>query len=147
MEEIKAIVEAVVSQLLKDTQSSFPFDRTTISGGVTLLKTKTVKPAPFDVKGQKIPGVYASDILTLDESPNLGVAVMEMDHTEFPWTLKYDEVDYIVEGVLEIEIDGQTVRGTTGDMIYIPKNSSIKFRTPSKTRFVCVMYPANWTEL
>ncbi|MGL5722677.1 MAG: cupin domain-containing protein, partial [Brevinema sp.] len=97
--------------------------------------------------GQKIPGVYASDVLTLQESPRLGLAVMEMDHTEFPWTLRYDEVDYIVDGVLEIEINGETVRGAAGDMIYIPKDSSIKFRTPSTARFVCIMYPANWTEL
>ncbi|MGL4367813.1 MAG: cupin domain-containing protein [Brevinemataceae bacterium] len=147
MQDLKLLVEEVVSRILKEAGQEFPFDRQTIAGGVTLIKTKTVSPQPFEVQGKKIDNVYVTDVLTLDESPRLGVAVMEMKKTEFPWTLRYDELDYIVEGTLEIEIDNQVVKGNAGDMIYIPKDSSIKFRTPNFARFVCVMYPANWSEL
>lgn len=147
MDDIKALIEAVVSRVLNETGESFPFDRKTISGGITLIKTKTVKPEPFEVKGQKIDNVYVRDVLTIEESPRLGLAVMEMDSTEFPWTLRYDEVDYIVDGVLEIEINGETVTGKAGDMIYIPKDSSIIFRAKNKARFICIMYPANWADL
>lgn len=147
MQDIKALVEEVVSRILNEAGQDFPFDRQTIAGGVTLIKTKTVKPQPFEVQGKKIENVYVTDVLTLEESPRLGVAVMEMHKTEFPWTLRYDELDYIVEGSLEIEIDGQYIEGKAGDMIYIPKDSSIKFRTRSSARFICVMYPANWSEL
>ena len=33
-----------------------------------------------------------------------------------------------------------------GDMIYIPKGSSITFGTPSWTKFVYVVFPVNWNE-
>lgn len=147
MQNIKTLVEEVVIRILNEAGQDFPFDRQTIAGGVTLIKTKTVKAQPFEVQGKKIDNVFVTDVLTLEESPRLGVAVMEMKQTEFPWTLRYDELDYIVDGELEIEINGQSVVGKAGDMIYIPKDSSIKFRSNSFARFVCVMYPANWSEL
>jgi len=147
MQDIKALIEEVVSRILNETGSEFPFDRQTITGGITLIKTKTVKPEPFEVQGKKIENVYVTDVLTLEESPRLGVAVMEMKKTEFPWTLRYDELDYIIDGELEIEINNQSVIGKAGDMIYIPKDSSIIFRTKNSARFICVMYPANWSEL
>jgi len=40
----------------------------------------------------------------------------------------------------------EQVRGKTGDVIYIPKGSSITFGTPSWTRFVYVVFPVNWNE-
>ena len=147
MQDIKALVEEVVSRILTETGPEFPFDRQTIAGGITLIKTKTVKPEPFEVQGEKIENVYVTDVLTLEESPRLGVAVMEMKKTEFPWTFKYDELDYVVDGELEIEINNQFVIGKAGDMIYIPKDSSVIFRTKNSARFICIMYPANWFEL
>ena len=48
-----------------------------------------------------------------------------MKETTFPWTLTYDEIDYIIEGRLEILIDGRKVVGEAGDVILIPKNSKI----------------------
>lgn len=72
--------------------------------------------------------------------------IMEMDESSFPWTLEYDEVDYIIEGVLEIRIGDAVVRGEEGDILFIPKGSSISFVSPGKTRFLYVTYPADWAE-
>ena len=53
---------------------------------------------------------------------------------------------WVLEGELVITRGGEQVRGKTGDVIYIPKGSSITFGTPSWTRFVYVVYPVNWNE-
>ena len=50
----------------------------------------------------------------------------------------------VLEGTLEIEINGRTVTGHQGDVIFIPKGSHIHFQTPSTTRYVYVTYPADW---
>lgn len=147
MQDLKVLVEEVVTRILNESGHDFPFDRHTISNGITLIKTKTVQPNPFELDGKIIKNVYVTDVLTLEESPHLGVAVMEMEHVEFPWTLGYDELDYIVDGTLTIECNGQSVEGKAGDMIYVPKDSSIIFKAHSKTRFICIMYPANWLEV
>ena len=88
--------------------------------------------------------MFLKDITTLEEAPRMGAGIMELSHTSFEWTLTYDEYDYVIEGELEIEIDGRIIRGKAGDIIYIPKNSHIHFQTSGKTRYAYFVYPANW---
>ena len=76
----------------------------------------------------------------------MGAGVMELDNTSFEWTLTYDEYDYVIEGELEIEIDGRIVKGTVGDIIYIPAGSHIHFQTPTRARYAYFVYPANWQD-
>ena len=90
--------------------------------------------------------VWTRDLLTLEESPRLGCGLMVMERTTFPWTLNYDELDYVISGRLDILIDGQKVSAGPGEVIYIPKGSSIQFSVEDKARFLYFVYPANWQE-
>lgn len=90
--------------------------------------------------------VWTRDLFTLSESPRLGCGLMVMEETTFPWTLNYDEMDYVIEGRLDIIINGQTVSAGPGEVIYIPKGSSIQFSVKDKARFLYFVYPANWSE-
>ena len=88
--------------------------------------------------------VYTHDLFTLEQSPRLGAGLMEMENTTFPWTLNYDEMDYVIEGELSILIDGKKVTAGPGEMIYIPKGSSIQFSVSDRARFLYFVYPADW---
>lgn len=103
------------------------------------------EPFPFDI-GDAKRGVFTKDIMSAAESPNLGFGFMEVCGVRFPWTLQYDEVEYVVEGVLEITANGEKTTGTPGDVIYIPKGSAIQFSSPTRARFLYVTYPANWQD-
>ena len=111
--------------------------------GVLCVKTETVKPEPFDT-GKAGDKVFLTDVTTLDESPRMGCGVMEMDKSAFDWTLRYDEIDYIIDGTLEIVIDGRKVVGNKGDIIFIPRDTAITFSVPEFARFMYVTYPADW---
>lgn len=87
------------------------------------------------------------DVVTLEEALRMGCGIMELDHTSFEWTLTYDEYDFVIDGTLEIEIDGRIVTGHAGDIIYIPKNSHIHFQTLNHARYTYFVYPANWQTL
>ena len=90
--------------------------------------------------------VWTRDLFTLEESPRLGCGLMVMEHTTFPWTLNYDEIDYVVDGTLSILIDGKCVTAGPGEIILIPKGASIQFSVKDKARFLYFVYPANWQE-
>ena len=62
----------------------------------------------------------------------------------FEWALTYDEVDYVLEGVLHVVIDGKTIEAKPGDVVFIPKGSRITFGTPSRVRLFYVTHPASW---
>ncbi len=75
-----------------------------------------------------------------DGSPMLA-GYMSLDKGEAQRTLDRDEINIVLEGELVIRRGGEQVRGKTGDVIYIPKGSSITFGTPNWTRFAFVAFP------
>ena len=143
---VRQIVEKVVNEKLGETiypgqtvETKDGFTKVKDPSGILKIAQATVKCEPFEQQG-----VQLKDVTTLDEAPNMGCGIMELDHTAFEWTLTYDEYDIVLEGTLEIEINGRTVTGHPGDVIFIPKGSHIHFQTPSTTRYVYITYPADW---
>lgn len=67
--------------------------------------------------------VYIKDLVILEESKCLGFGLMEMKDIIFDWFLDYDEVDYIIEGRLDVVIDGWIVLVGLGEIIFILKGS------------------------
>lgn len=112
------------------------------AGGALLISTASVKTEPFEGRSD----VRLRDLTTLEEAPRMGAGLMELlDGADFEWTLTYDEYDYVMEGTLEIVLDSGTVlTGHPGDVLYIPKNTHIHFRTPREARYVYFVYPADW---
>ena len=90
--------------------------------------------------------VWLKDVVVTQDRSPMGAGYMSLDKGEMQWTLTYDEIDIVLEGELVITRGSEQVRGKTGDVIYIPKGSSITFGTPSWTRFVYVVFPVNWNE-
>lgn len=135
---IREIVEKVVRETVAQPNAA-PFEKHVDPSGIIGIKTKTVKCEPFEQEGVKL-----LDLVTLEEAPRMGAGIMELDHTSFEWTLTYDEYDMVIDGNLEIEIDGRVVSGGPGDIIYIPKGSHIHFQTPDFARYAYFVYPADW---
>ena len=108
---IRDIVERVLREAVESEKA--PFEKHVDPSGIIGIKTSTVKCEPFEQDG-----VALKDLVTLEEAPRMGAGVMELDHTSFEWTLTYDEYDMVIEGELEIEIDGRIVRGGPGAVSY-----------------------------
>jgi len=143
---LENMIRKVLTEILSENGGSGG-DRTKIvdPSGIMSFRTPNWQPEPFDT-GKAGDKVFLKDMVTLEESPRMGFGVMELDKSTFKWTLNYDEVDYIIDGTLEILIDGRKVVGQAGDIIFIPAKSTIEFSTPNFTRFFYVVYPANWYE-
>jgi len=88
--------------------------------------------------------VYTHDVFSLSESPRLGCGIMEMERTTFPWTLQYDEIDYVISGSLTIRWEDHSVTAGPGELLLIPKGSNIHFSVEETARFLYVTYPADW---
>lgn len=97
-------------------------------------------------EGMASPGtnVRLKDVITSTDGAPLAAGYMALDKGEFRWELTYDEVDIVLEGDLVIRRGLEEIRGSMGDLIFIPKNSSITFASTTGTKFVYVVYPADW---
>lgn len=98
---------------------------------------------PVDL-GRPEMDVRARDVVTAADGMAMAAGVLSLREGSFPWTLQYDEVQYVLEGELHITRGGDLVVGRPGDIIAVPKGSSITFGTPSWARFLYVTYPADW---
>lgn len=88
--------------------------------------------------------VYCKDLVTLEESPRLGIGLMVMKDTTFEWELQYDEVDYIIDGHLDVLIDGRKISAAKDELMFIPTGSKIQFSVTGEARFIYVTFPADW---
>ena len=88
--------------------------------------------------------VWTKDLFSLEEAPRLGCGLMVMEETTFPWKLTYDEMDYVIEGRLDILAGGETISAGPGEVIHIPKGSEIQFSVRDRARFLYFVYPAAW---
>lgn len=142
---VRQIIQEQIGGITKSEPLDFVTDRES-KCGVMSVKLQTVKVNQSNRldTGRATDEVYTKDIFTLEESPRLGCGVMEMRETTFDWTLNYDEIDYVIEGHLDVIVDGRKISADTGELILIPKGSKIKFSVPNYARFIYVTYPADW---
>lgn len=114
--------------------------------GFMLIKGNNLRMEPFNDGKQDRPGITIKELTTPQESPNLTAGFMEFDHADLTWTLTYDEMDYVIDGVLEFIVNGKKYTGYPGDSFFIPMNTTVTFTTPNKAKFFFVTYPANWAD-
>jgi ethanolamine utilization protein EutQ len=137
-------------KLIRETESIVALKKEALSPNLPPLKVvrmSNVQVEPF-LEGKTTPGtnVWLKDVVVTQDRSPMGAGYMSLDKGEMRWTLTYDEIDIVLEGELVITRGSEQVRGKTGDVIYIPRGSSITFGTPSWTRFVYVVFPVNWNE-
>ena len=151
--EAQDVAFALGVKMIRETESVSVLSRDALSSiQNNLPPLKVVKMANVQVEsfldGRTTPGtnVWLKDVVVTQDRSPMGAGYMSLDKGEMQWTLTYDEIDIVLEGELVITRGNEQVRGKTGDVIYIPKGSSITFGTPNWTRFVYVVFPVNWNE-
>ncbi len=113
--------------------------------GLKVIEGKSVKLKRFEDAGEN-KNVQLIDIITHQDGSPISAGIMSWKKEDsFPWKLTYDEVDYVIEGELQITVDGKVYSGKAGDVFYIPKGSEIIFGTPGFVKLMYVTYPANWS--
>ena len=119
-------------------------ERVVDPSGVTLVRGQSVRMGRFTGAGPDR-DIGLTDLITARDGAPMTAGIMAWQSDDsFPWTLDYDEVDLVLEGVLEIRVDGRVLRGGAGDVFYIPKGSKIVFGTPARVRVFYVTWPADW---
>jgi len=87
------------------------------------------------------------DVITLDDAASISGGFMSWHKGPgFSWTLNYDEIDYVVEGRMEITCEAKTIYADPGDTVFIPKGSSVHWNTPTWVKVYYVTFPSNWAD-
>ncbi|KEI01258.1 cupin domain-containing protein [Clostridium botulinum] len=126
-------------------QDNFPFEVERHSSGLKVVRGNTVKMDVFDT-GNPDAKVYFQELVNKDES-KISAGFLIIDNSKFDWELSYEEIDYVIEGTLAIEINGKTYVAYPGDVLFVPSGSRVVWSSPDKARIFYATYPANWADL
>jgi len=163
-QEIQEIVKAVVAKLAAPAAPAFselsparacPTPRVygTRPGALKLVEIAKGHEMPtFELRDKNGTLMNApeidfrlEDFVTVKDGSAVGAGFMSWQKGGFNWTLTYDEVDYVVEGIMEITYEGRTIRANKGDLVFIPAGSAIRWSTPSWVVVYYVTFPAEWS--
>ncbi len=145
-DKVRQIVASVLAQRGETTEvvtTKTPL--TTKAPGVVHVdgRAVTMPPFPFEIRRPDM-DVRLQDVITHEHGSPMAAGFMSLHKGSFPWTLDYDEIEYVIEGELHITTAQGVTVGRPGDVIYVPKGTSITFGTPSWAKFLYVTFPAQW---
>lgn len=138
----KGLLEEML-QCLK--QKNLPFEAECDPNGLKVVRGNTVKMDVFDT-GNPNAKAYFQELVSKEES-KMGAGFLVIENSKFDWELTYEEIDYVIEGTLTVEINGKTYTAYPGDVLFVPSGSKVVWGSPDKARVFYTTYPANWADL
>lgn len=84
--------------------------------------------------------------VSTDLSATMGAGVARFDACSIAWTVLYDEVVYVIDGVFRLVTKDGVLEGQPGDIIWIPEGTELKYEGEHASIFYAV-YPGNWKEI
>ena len=129
---VSKIVEAVILQLKKNEKPGLI--KETGENGLIQVKGGSVALETLE------DGIKAKEILGLNDSPKMTAGIMELKDKPLRWVTKNEEIKYVLEGILELTINGKKYTGKQGDVFYIPANTKVTFSSPREARFFYIIY-------
>jgi len=84
--------------------------------------------------------------ISSDISPSMGAGIASFDECSISWRVLYDEIIYVIEGLFVLVAEGKSLEATAGDILWVPKGTSLKYQG-KKAKLFYTVYPGNWKDL
>lgn len=122
-----------------------PFKAKRNAKGITAIAGDSVRMDFFDT-GTPNSDVYFQELVSKEDS-KMSAGFLEINQSAFEWNLTYEEIDYVIEGTLEVTYNGETFTANAGDVLFVPKDTKVIWSSPNKAKVFYTTYPANWADL
>lgn len=130
------ILQTAIIKMLLDEKK---FEKECDSSGFTLIKGETIK---FD-KIFKNLSIYSQNLINTDEEV---IGILKIDRDNFIKKTKSNGNLFIIEGEVEVILNGKRYLGKSGDLINIPKKVEIKIGSKDMAKVLYFSKDLNWSE-
>ncbi len=100
-----------------------PFKAECDPNGLKVVRGNSVKMDVFDT-GNPNAKVQFQELVSKEES-KMSAGFLIIENSKFDWELTYEEIDYVIEGTLTVEINGKTYTAYPGDVLFVPSGSKV----------------------
>jgi ethanolamine utilization protein EutQ len=81
-----------------------------------------------------------------EHSDTLGAGLCRFARVRFDWELTYDECLHVLEGAMEVHRDGEVLRASAGDVVFLPQGSAVTYVFDDECLLFYAAYPVDWQE-
>lgn len=142
---LKTMLDKGLLNGMFDSKPDHPYLSECDSNGLKVVRGNSVKMDVFDT-GNPNNKVFYQELISKDDS-SMSAGFLTIEKSSFEWELCYEEIDYVIEGTLTVEINGKTFTAYAGDVLFVPSGSKVVWGSPDKARVFYTTYPANWADL
>jgi ethanolamine utilization protein EutQ len=108
--------------------------------GIRHFKRSEMK---FDTYGGPPGKAGIARLVGPDLSKTMGAGLATFDGCSIEWTVLYDEMIVVIEGLFRLRAGGDVFEGRPGDVIWIPEKTAIVYE--GEKSVVCyALYPVDW---
>ena len=113
-----------------------------------MSKPKVFKRAEMQLKPAVPPTGTTSIARVIDRSisQHMGGGIEYLDNTTIDWTVTYDEILFVLEGPLTIAFDNGEHECHTGDIVWLPSGTHLRYIAKSRAAYFYALYPIDWAE-
>lgn len=84
-------------------------------------------------------------VITGAMSRHMGGGIEYLEGVTIDWTVTYDEILFVFEGVLTIELDGKAPQECQpGDIVWLPEGTHLRYIAREKAGYFYALYPVDW---
>ena len=87
-----------------------------------------------------------SGICGTEDGTELGVGWGKLTNARIPWTIKYDEVLTVFDGLLRLHANGEVHELEARDSIWLPRGTELIYEAESALIHFAI-HPSNWQDL
>jgi len=137
---LENLVRQVATAHLSESSSPIknnPDQAVTRQGGVCFIKGNMI---PSELSGS-IPvdeKVTVMDAFKCSDDSTLAGGYMEWSKASFNRMVDQNEINIVLEGELNLSVDGQTSVVKQGDMVYLPRGTEVLYSAPGRVKLACV---------
>ncbi len=92
------------------------------------------------------PGVATiASLVGPDISRSMGAGIATFDGCSVEWTVLYDEVIVVLEGLFRLRLGTRIIEGGPGDVIWIPENTALRYEG-EKAKVFYALSPVDWRQ-
>ncbi|HWQ77308.1 MAG TPA: cupin domain-containing protein [Anaerovoracaceae bacterium] len=101
--------------------------------GLKIVRGNTVKYRPFDT-GSPSDKVFCREFINKEDGSTMRGGFITLEDSRFDWEGACEEIFYILEGILNIFVDGSAYAAQPGDTVFLPKGAKAVFRSEKMTK-------------
>ena len=94
----------------------------------------------------KVPGgeTRIARVIGRAVSQHMGGGIEVMEGVSITWTVTYDEILFIHEGRLGVVLGEQRFDCGPGDIVWLPKGTTLTYEAPERCAYFYALYPVDW---